>query len=652
MAFQRRNRNPCEACKRKRTGCHRESPNKPCFLCSVRNIECITISRRNKSTITSTDKNSAQESSSSIHRGTDSQILEVSAGGPSVPTESDDEEKESHVVPNLSEVGLDTTGKSKTVFLGFSGDQNPWLLREHQHESSILIPRKGSSAQLQDVSPNENLPIFFSRFPSHYLDSRPGEYKSDAVRKIVQPYGDALLRTYFSIIHSTFPLFSVKRFDALYQSQNITATLLAAIYVSAIPFESSTSTLSRQTNNFFVLRDFLAKALPLESRAGTLQTLQSMLLYLQIEPEIIREPNFPGHWMLTASSVALSQELGLNLDPTNWSIPSWEKKERRKLWWLVYVQDKWESLGLSRPSHIHDSQFEVSMLTLEDFEEDEPFLKDPGITRHAAGRYIIALCELSVVLSDVLSLYSVKAIMARRPRTLDISKELLARVEDLVLCNFSDGYGIGICSASFVVAVAAVRLSICSAVLYHDSVYNTYFSISEEAFSAALEVIRYLRDMSISSINGPWWSYSRVNFAIVGSVIISFYLSSKALKDDSKDWLNVLTEYHNLLKTFSKLHQVTRLAALRFENLLSIVTGTENSEDRAININRPQEFFNQIELQHHRANGINVDINRVNEQLSSHSDSHVRTNEEALRGDDFGLFFDWLSQVNINTTDL
>ena len=39
--------------------------------------------------------------------------------------------------------------------------------------------------------------------------------------------------------------------------------------------------------------------------------------------------------------VGISHILGLNIDCSKWEIPEREKKRRRRLWWAVFVQDKW-----------------------------------------------------------------------------------------------------------------------------------------------------------------------------------------------------------------------------------------------------------------------------------------------------------------------
>jgi hypothetical protein len=55
-------------------------------------------------------------------------------------------------------------------------------------------------------------------------------------------------------------------------------------------------------------------------------------------------------------AVGAAQLLGLHLDCSTWQLPRWEKNLRKRLFWLLFVMDKWSSLYQGRPPHIHSSQ--------------------------------------------------------------------------------------------------------------------------------------------------------------------------------------------------------------------------------------------------------------------------------------------------------
>ncbi|OCF32502.1 hypothetical protein I316_05930 [Kwoniella heveanensis BCC8398] len=50
-----------------------------------------------------------------------------------------------------------------------------------------------------------------------------------------------------------------------------------------------------------------------------------------------------GTYLLLAHTIALAQLLGLHLDPSSWSIPSWEQDLRIRLWWMLRIHDAWMS---------------------------------------------------------------------------------------------------------------------------------------------------------------------------------------------------------------------------------------------------------------------------------------------------------------------
>jgi hypothetical protein len=45
--------------------------------------------------------------------------------------------------------------------------------------------------------------------------------------------------------------------------------------------------------------------------------------------------------MLGIQLVGLCHDLGLHLDSSSWPIPPGDKRRRKRLWWALYMQDKW-----------------------------------------------------------------------------------------------------------------------------------------------------------------------------------------------------------------------------------------------------------------------------------------------------------------------
>lgn len=95
------------------------------------------------------------------------------------------------------------------------------------------------------------------------------------------------------------------------------------------------------------------------------------------------------------NAVSISQALGLNLDPSDWPLPPWEQRLRKRIAWALYSQEKWLSLNFGRSSHISPDDWDVNELTPEDFEE-----YDSGDT--TSSEHFLRLCVLAGVVDDIL----------------------------------------------------------------------------------------------------------------------------------------------------------------------------------------------------------------------------------------------------------
>jgi hypothetical protein len=69
--------------------------------------------------------------------------------------------------------------------------------------------------------------------PDSHLDARPDFYPTTDTESIVRPHGDELLRTYFDVIHVSYPLLDPSRFNSEPQTGD---PLLATMYNLASPF--------------------------------------------------------------------------------------------------------------------------------------------------------------------------------------------------------------------------------------------------------------------------------------------------------------------------------------------------------------------------------------------------------------------------------
>ncbi len=122
------------------------------------------------------------------------------------------------------------------------------------------------------------------------------------MENIVKPHRNELLDLYYRFVHPTLPILESRlAFEEALQKGMIPASLLAAVCASAACFWSHSDTLQGVAPiDRHSLAEFVFSSTGLETRTPTLRTVQALLLYLQLPPMIVREPNHPGYWASTA----------------------------------------------------------------------------------------------------------------------------------------------------------------------------------------------------------------------------------------------------------------------------------------------------------------------------------------------------------------
>jgi hypothetical protein len=95
-------------------------------------------------------------------------------------------------------------------------------------------------------------------------------------------------------------------------------------------------------------------------------SLVQALLLLTYYYETPDDQKDTWHWMGVATSVA--HTIGLHRNPDNTNLDSKRVKLWKRIWWSTYMRDRLIALGMRRPTRIKTEDFDVPMLTLDDFE--------------------------------------------------------------------------------------------------------------------------------------------------------------------------------------------------------------------------------------------------------------------------------------------
>lgn len=166
------------------------------------------------------------------------------------------------------------------------------------------------------------------------------------------------------------------------------AHLLACIYALAIPYCRYDPVLCVS----HIFSNLSTKDLWSIAQEGVLRgphtpqlhTLQTILLCLQMPSDASTAiVDNSTRWSLVCLALSISTSLGLHLDCASWSIPAWEKRLRRRLWWIVYTEITWRSLLMGYPNPISDDQWSVAPLTNDDFLIDNIFCPSEQTNRRA-----------------------------------------------------------------------------------------------------------------------------------------------------------------------------------------------------------------------------------------------------------------------------
>ncbi|KAF4962257.1 hypothetical protein FSARC_9646 [Fusarium sarcochroum] len=229
-----------------------------------------------------------------------------------------------------------------------------------------------------------------------------------AIEACIRPYGPHLVDLFWRHIQPCYPLLHRDFFMQNYNksSRRISPALLGAVYLSALKWWSYNPELSvRDPPDSTLLRRLVKSAIDSSYHQPRLSSIQAILLLLQCQPEDALNPDHTYAWGLTCQALAIGQCLGLHLDASQWSIPTWEKNVRRRLSWALYMQDRWTALAYGRPVHIHHDDWSVQELTFVDFVDCESSGSDEERrTLGATGNLqFMHMVRLSLILYSILS---------------------------------------------------------------------------------------------------------------------------------------------------------------------------------------------------------------------------------------------------------
>lgn len=351
-------------------------------------------------------------------------FLEGDAQGQSFVSSASPSSETSETNRNAMELPLDQPSWTFHL-LGESGESDPHLLKRSTfaiHAENMHFRRfQRAPTPANDLDCHR--PIVFSLGRDNlYNNYEPRVEDSElfAVRKelsrISSDVGIRLVNLHFKYIHPYFPVLSRSQMfeDELVMEHMLSLlplSLKAALYASALPYMVYDDVLSTMLDvdlpNAKELYRMSWTAITQEIHTPRLSTLQSCMLLLQRSNIDRFVQGSPFQWSLLAWTVSLAQTLGLSTDcSTVWGMPDWEKRLRKRLWWAIYVLDKWNFTCSGLTSHIHKDDYDVLPLT----DADCPHSEFGSEESHHTQNHFRHLVELTGILSDTTdSFFTMKA---------------------------------------------------------------------------------------------------------------------------------------------------------------------------------------------------------------------------------------------------
>lgn len=248
------------------------------------------------------------------------------------------------------------------------------------------LGHKQSSVSISDsasVFPNLLSPISHSHSLPLYIKPLPSKLDSDDIAHLErkgaltipnQQLRDELLRNFVEFVHPFMPLLNVHDLVATIDgndgSQPVSLLLFQAIMFSAIAtvdirYLKSAGYASRRDAR----REFFQKTRLLydfDVEVDRISLIQSLLLmtYWYETPDDQKDSH---HWMGIA--VSLSHTIGLHRNPEkSTAMDPARKRLWKRIWWSTYMRDRLVALGMRRPTRIKNTDFDVPMLEVSDFE--------------------------------------------------------------------------------------------------------------------------------------------------------------------------------------------------------------------------------------------------------------------------------------------
>ncbi|CAI6246693.1 unnamed protein product [Periconia digitata] len=388
-SVKRRASKACQCCRARKVRCNVTEHGAPCTNCRLDEVECIVSESRRKkkwskddekhteTTTASTATAATAVTSSSINRK-----LASRDALDSIQHLNSAASCRSHEEPRLDEHVPHSIYQHHGHLSSISDLHRRLSVSSQTNGLPILpfapFPRESRPPYFANLSPPPNvgaLPPFIKPLPSKigpdevaYLD------KKGALTIPKGTLRSEMLRAYIEFVHPYMPLLDLHDFLDMIDRPDGSRGKVSLILFQAVMFAGSAFVdmnhlrIAGYTTRKAARKDFFQKTRILydfDYESDRVSLVQALLL-LTYYYETPDDQKDTWHWMGVATSVA--HTIGLHRNPDKSNLDSKRTKLWKRIWWSTYMRDRLIALGMRRPTRIKTEDFDVPMLTLDDFE--------------------------------------------------------------------------------------------------------------------------------------------------------------------------------------------------------------------------------------------------------------------------------------------
>jgi len=484
---------------------------------------------------------------------------------------------------------LDSPSTRSARFIGETGESNPYLLRHYRYNendectiSKLTYRRVKTHHNAMSGEKGEPPVVFMLADDSLAQKGEPrvedpllAKAQSELSSMFTDQESLRLCGLFFRFVYPYFPILSKSEY---FMDGNLSPSilhilpmsLLSAIYATALPFmlydDLLATTIVHSPPSANQLFRISWISVTQELHTPRLATLQACLLLLQRAPTNRFTTDTPWKTSLVGWTVSLAQTLGIMKECGDWtSIPTWEMTLRKRLWYGVFIMDKWASLGAGMPSHIRSDDFDVLPLSETDFEplsfESNMNAIPSFLEPEAESHHFRLLSELTMILSDIMdSYYSLRATQRTSKDftlSLDLARPLRSRLKawndsmppSIGLRQHSPSGGGGISrlsgSPSLSLAYIVATMTLFRALLRplenltsveeeDHGIVGSRTAVRAGAKECAKEVVEFVENLGRGTLDSFWHSWSRANFAIASSFLIQLLFTAETAAESSE----------------------------------------------------------------------------------------------------------------------